>query len=393
MDELDNGNRLSIDGKIMVELLAVALKYSGVDNVKEKIINEFLLVREIISLQHVFDWIIRITGAKCMIVNVDEANRLNQADMTHVIEIFGKFLSVGNKLYFSVSGIYTTIIPAAINGSSMAARQVILPALTMPDCVNLCEFLGLLTQDQKQHNIFFTQLLWLTGGVPRYIVNLVNSIAEKVDKTCYSLADLRQSMRKYVETMTHVQFQHVLEIWLPQCSIKLKVADPPAVVMNNIVSLCIAEMPVLKGSPLGDDYTIEKAMCCELLYIGTDGCVKVPPVLVSHMHNKGLNVDSCRVVVLQNLQGVLSSRDNESLFMSVMAHRLNALRILGRLSAPLSEILGVNLGGYDPVVSTVKVTCSKAKRTTTKANYENIIQPNRGEVNTPTAPFSDAYIR
>ena len=375
----------------MVELLAVALKYCGVENIKQKIVNEFLPVSDIISLQDVFDWIIRITGAKCMMVNVDEANRLIQADMEHVIDLFGKFLSVGNKLYFSVTGIYTTTITAAINGSSMEARQVILPALTMPNCVHLCKFLGLLPQDQEQHNIFFTQLLWLAGGVPRYIVNLVHCIAEKVNKVYYSPVDLR-SMKDYIETMAHQQFQHVLAIWLPQCSIKLKVAIPPTVVMNNIVSLCIAEMPVLLGSRLGGDYTIEKAMCCELLYIGTDGCVKVPPVLVSHMHNKGLDINSCRVVVLQNLQGVMSARDNESLYLSVVTHRLNALQILGRLSAPLSEILGVPLK-EDPFVCPVGGTYGKAEVTTTMANYEDIIQPNRGEVNTPTAPFADAYIR
>ena len=375
----------------MVELLAVALKYCGVENIKQKIVNEFLPVSDIISLQDVFDWIISITGAKCMMVNVDEANRLIQADMEHVIDLFGKFLSVGNKLYFSVTGIYTTTITAAINGSSMEARQVILPALTMPNCVHLCKFLGLLPQDQEQHNTFFTQLLWLAGGVPRYIVNLVHSIAEKLNMVCYRPADLR-SMKNYIKTMAHLQFQHVMEIWLPLCPMKLKVAVPPTVVMNNIVSLCIAEMPVLLGSRLGGDYTIEMAMCCELLYIGTDGCVKVPPVLVSHMHNKGLHIDSCRVVVLQNLQGVMSARDNESLYLSVVTHRLNALQILGRLSAPLSEILGVPLK-EDPFVRPVGGTYGKAEVTTTMANYEDIIQPNRGEVNTPTAPFADAYIR
>ena len=47
-----------------------------------------------------------VTGAKSMVLNIDEANRLSQSDMKEVIKLFGMFLIASNKLYFSVTGIY-----------------------------------------------------------------------------------------------------------------------------------------------------------------------------------------------------------------------------------------------------------------------------------------------
>lgn len=113
---------------------------------------------------------------------------------------------------------------------------------------------------------------------------------------------------------------------------------PVADVLNDIIPLCIAETFVdgNRKATLGEDntYTIETAMRSELLHIGADGCIVVPPVLLSNMHNDGETIHSCRVVVLRSLIGVMSHRDNESLYLSVVIHRLKAAVISKRKACP-----------------------------------------------------------
>jgi hypothetical protein len=137
-------------------------------------------------------------------------------------------------------------------------------------------------------------------------------------------------------------------------------------------------------------------MRCELLHFGSDGRVVVPPVLLSNMHNLSENEEeSCRVIVLKNLSGMLRHRNNESLYISVVIHLLNAAKVLGRVSIFLSEILGVPLleNHLISVSPTSSFSVRKASGTTTMLNYSDIIELNVGEVNSPTAPFSDADIR
>ena len=66
----------------------------------------------------------------------------------------------------------------------MKGIEVMLPVLTMFNSLTLCENLGLLLpEDKNEYNAFFVHLLWLAGGVPRYIAKLVYSIAVKVLKS------------------------------------------------------------------------------------------------------------------------------------------------------------------------------------------------------------------
>lgn len=218
----------------------------------------------------------------------------------------------------------------------------------MVDCFFLCEELGLLPKAMSVR-VFIGHLLWLAGGVPRYIARLVHCIAVKagVADSEYFTTDGRPSMLNYVESMKHQHFQDVLSKWLVTCSLAMKVTLPDEDVLNDIVSLCISEIPVAARRDCkldsGNTCTIGSAMQCELLHFGTDGRIVVPPLLLSQFCNHSENSDSCRTIVLKNLDGVLSHRDNESLYLSVVLHRLKSAQTLDIKTVKLSETFGVEL--------------------------------------------------
>lgn len=136
------------------------------------------------------------------------------------------------------------------------------------------------------------------------------------------------------------------------CNIHAKIDPIPMEVLDNLVSLCVSEVPVDTGiwTSLSEStihnppYTIETARQTGVAMFTPDNNLCIPPITLFHLYNTSQQQQigkSCFHIIQQNLKGISSSRDSESLYVSVILHRLRALVLLGRKHTRLSKLLAV----------------------------------------------------
>ena len=417
---------------MVVEVVFQYLKYSLIDETrgKDNILMVLSRAARLFTLLDAIQFMQQTSQYENFLFNIDEASAKSTADLTVVLKMFGSLVCGGHPVLFTVTGIYNGPgMEDAVDYSHMKRAVVLLPQLTIRDCCDICKAMDLLDKSRQQHNKHFMHLVWLCGGVPRYLSFLIHAIASKVDGVMQyetiTVTDVDTTtttttsivgwftpvhlpaIATYIAGMTHQRACEVLNTWKSECDLHKRRATTPPDVYSNLVSLCVAEYSVagllnnVISSTLvdGKHYTIEMARVEELAFITPTNQLTIPPIMLHHLHNQGQSDKSCFTIVLQNIDGVMSSRDNESLFVSVIAHRLRAKKLLGHDSALLSELLGVPADSLlsDPLIDTsqsvglanfVVTPC-----TVTTAAPSTSAAVNEGNVNTPTASYADCFIR
>jgi hypothetical protein len=404
MDELPFGNALTLVQKIRVELVAQALKYSSaaadVDNLRDAVERIYTHCESEIRTWQLCSWILTLMDASCIIVNIDEVhagpvsdNKIMGNTLADVLKDFGHTLCKGVRLYCTVTGVFRACVSDSIMGSQQKPISVVIPPLKMTDTLTICREIGL-TDDQGPCNRWLAHLLWQAGGVPRYIARLVFTFAQKMlGKERFGLTDM-PDIKRAAASLTQSIFMSVQSQWRDICVPGLATFHRPSDnILHNAVSLCISEMEVTDtSSSLGLDYTVEKAQRNELLYYDpVTRRVSVPPLLLSFLSE--WSCDSVGTVVLRRMMGVMSARDNESLFLSVVAHRMKAAFLLGKRSVALSILLGIPLGGLDVDVVAEGLLVRKASCEIRSENFHSKVVSNCAIVNTATAPFADVFVR
>jgi hypothetical protein len=218
----------------------------------------------------------------------------------------------------------------------------------------------------------------------------------------------RNGFAKYLEQLTKKQYNNLLSIiyeqYLPTQCQRIDACDLE--LLSNIVSLCVGtieDVSLSKNTVMtrasfdpcsNKPRTIEGAMNMSLLFQGKDG-LYVPVVLLRKYSN--LCGSSNTLVLLKHLDGIMNNRDNETLYVSVVLHRMRVFSLMGLKTVRLSRVLGVELTRYQDILIKVNENISEYKYS--KTENENITSKNfgksfktTGSVNTPNAPFADAWI-
>lgn len=408
MDEIaPPGEVGGVLSSIMVELLCVSLSYNLRDNgeKQKKVIENLVRNTPSLVLGDVLDFLTSYLEVESFLVNVDEANKIDEVTLTAVLKIFGYELCMGRKVYITVSGIYKQSVKTAIDFSGMHRKDVFLPPLKMEESLVIFHSLGLVqSADPTKQNRYFLHLLWLAGGVPRYLDYLVYSIARKRVRgmdTSFHQRDILY-IASYITDMGQSEVIAILGTWCPLC-VRLHNDTPPDAVIASILSLCIAETTVMNSDErqrvLSETYTIERALHEEMLYIQSvePKVVTLPPVFLHSLHKLCAGKDAVRLITLQSMEGVMSNRDNEELYLSVLIHRLRAASVMGRESISLYELLGTTTAIEDQPDEMVDTagpwSLEKADSTVKTGNHNDFAHVGSGKVNTPTASFADAFIR
>ena len=408
MDEIVPTNGVpGVAKSIMVELLFVALRYNLIDSdeKQKKVIDNLVLLTPSLVLADIMDFLAKYLGVEAFIVNIDEANSLQETELCAVLQLFGRELCMGRRVYITVSGIYKQSVKTAVDFSGMQRKDIFLPPLLMEECLVIFNSLGLVpTTDTGELNRYFLHLLWLAGGVPRNLDYLIYALARKCVpgmESSFRQQDIA-TIANYISSMGQSEVIAVLGTWCSMCD-KRRSDTIPDSVIASILSLCIAETAVRNSDErqcvLSATYTIEQALHEEMLYIQSTEpkTVTLPPVFMHSLHKLCAGKDAVRLITLQTLEGVMSNRDNEELYLSVLIHRLRAASIMGRPSISLYELLGtVTMIEGQPdeqIATTATWSLTKANSTVTSKTYEDSATSGSGQVNTPTAAFADAFIR
>lgn len=388
--------------KIVIELLAEACKYCG--KLRETIASLFEETGCKVTLSMAYDWVVQQTGAKCLIVNLDEAQSMLANDLASIIRAFGEVLFSGRSVYYSVTGLYSAGTVDGVRYSFNRENPIYLPVLTVEQLCIICKHIGLLPQviQDKQVNPHFRHLLWMTGGVPRYLDYLVYSIADEcgeVHEKQYSGDAVCTTLREYVSQLTHLQFQCILSKWLSLCHVNLKNQEASTGVLDKIVSLTVAELPVLthSSSNIGENYTFQQARQDQLFQLDGEGRMFVPPVRLLAMYQRSTSINSVRLIVLSNnMAGEMSSRDNESLYIAVVLRRIRAWQALGFKEVRLSALLRIAIdAASDHLIDVSSPGTYNYHRATSESTAESFTskKSNEGSVSPPTSSFADAYLR
>jgi hypothetical protein len=345
-------------------------------------------------------WIINCTGYDAVVINIDEASGLSELDLGAILQWCGYAICRGLRLYFTVTGVYDGSILTAVTRSMMQLIRIVLPPLTMESSIDVLQCFGAISGSGLSP--FARQLVWLAGGIPRYLSYLVHALAASsgvltdrgelpFNRVCEVAA--------YCSGMTHKDFIGVLARWSAAYPARKDRSIPAAEVLNNLISLVVAEVPVEDPSAIFLDRnrstTLDKALRAELAYCAPGGYVTIPPILLKLYYASSIHGDSIRTVVLLHMDSVLHHRDNESLYISVLMHRLRAHKLIGREKMALTTLLGAAVPKYSSaMVSLADTQDNYAVDSTnvTKRSFDGACLPGTA-VSAPQAEFADARVR
>ena len=384
----------TILGKVAIEMIHEAIKY----NFEVKEMTKDQLLRAIsasrvadIDIAMALGVIQSLTGCSQVLVNLDEANGLVKDELVKILQSFGTCLCDGLPVLFSISGLRDTKIFEAVNKSSMKTKVILLSPLKEEHCVTIIKHV-LPAFDVNCGNVFFKYLLLLMGGVPRYLQYLLNAVHLLVPPDA-----TREIMAAYLANLNAESIQTVLTSFFDMANFLVDSARPE--VFSELISLSVAEAPAgdyLDGVILTSGLTIAEAMSKQFLFLGKTG-VYIPPVLLSRYVSK-VGSDKCSVVLLRRLDGVMTSRENETLYVSVICHRMRTQALISLSNTvSLSTLLGIELEN-DVMVKIQPCTykCSDT-RISGALFIETVLLNNNdnetlGFVNKGEAAFADGWI-
>lgn len=403
----------NIQKQLTIEILYQFMKYSLLDKVPEngrhKIKSIIEKSIENFNLLEAIKFIIEKTPFSCILVNIDEASAVSQTILQSILKCFGDLLCLGLPVYFTVSGVYRgpSMENAAIS-SGMQLVVILLPPLSVDECCFICHKFLDLPESSTENNQFFLHLVWLAGGVPRYLAYLLffiakmrNVVSYNENSTWFETKDF-PALKNIISNFAHRDAQDVTASWIDLCTFKRTVHDIPSDVYSNLISLCLSEFSVEgqleKNISQGKQFSIDAARTAEMMFITPQYHIFIPPILLHHYHNSTRSELTCLTLPLIDLCGVMNSRDNEALYITIIVHRIRALMLLGHKKIDLYTLLGVkkkvNQCNYDIDLrdDVSSVNWQKAETTVTKNKPSTAFVFNLGEVNTPTASYADCSI-
>jgi hypothetical protein len=129
-----------------------------------------------ISVNRVLAMIYEIEGEEeiPILVNMDECGGIADTVLKAIIRLLATSLTSGKKVYITISGLYDDSVFSAIKKSSVEKKDITLPPLTEHHITTMLQLLGITWTPNSN---YFRYLIWLTGGIPRYVSYLLFSIA------------------------------------------------------------------------------------------------------------------------------------------------------------------------------------------------------------------------
>jgi len=226
-------------------------------------------------------------GIEAIMVNIDECDKLGTDDLSEVFRMFGHELCNGAPVYFTVTGIYNNQILNGIDGSGMGRQDITLPPLKCSDVRKIVEKLGL--DSGNQH---YGQLLWLSGGIPRYLQKLLIRLALSINISSDSTIDGESigRLKRCIDELNPNKFNSLVATW--KHDMNYVKGLPSSLILSNIVALCVsgcrARNIVTIDIGKMQSYTIGQALQDELVYLveHNDGnqSIEAPPILLCQYH-------------------------------------------------------------------------------------------------------------
>jgi hypothetical protein len=263
-----------------------------------------------------------------IILNIDEADKLGSHDLMRLVICLGKWLLAGHRILFCVSGLHNKHMFDAFLKCGMSAEKIVLPALSRLHIGAILEDLFGCNISGVVNNPFIGHLLWLVGGIPRYLEYLIAEatiLGNCLDEDSTINFTL---LFGFLRDLDATSARELLRRLKSRCHVDVDGIRPvSAQILSNVGSLRIARLRVKLDTelqPRGNSvYTIQDAMFDQILYLDKNGCVQIPPILLHRLHPERapcVDVAAPIMLILKQLDMTLNSRDNVTLFIAVLLH-------------------------------------------------------------------------
>jgi hypothetical protein len=343
-----------------------------------------------------------------ILVNIDEADKLGSRDLMTVLNAFGQWMLAGHRILFSVSGVHNKSMMDAFPKAGMREQLIVLPPLSPIHTTEILKDLFGRDVSSIVRNPFTGHLLWLVGGIPRYLQFLITEAT--------FLGNCRDNGGIINFTNLFRYFSDLGEQSARELLFRLKrccLVDAEEIrrvsrhALSNVVSLCIAQLAVDMDTSLnpgaGTPYTIEDAMFDQIMYLDKDRYVQIPPIWLHRLQAESapcVDVGAPISMILGQLDMTLNSRDSLTLFIAVLLHRIRARQLLQIAQCRLSELLNIVLEPQHDVqlsLSTMgDLRYSVAPQNIQPKNIADCMQKlpsGTAVINKPTANCADAFVR
>lgn len=309
-------------------------------------------------------------AATVVFINLDEAQQ--SPGIGKVLDGYAEaLLGCKGNIFVTVTGLQGNSLPTLVDQSSCTAVPVILPPLGY-------NYMGSILKDMfgadLDINISLVYLLKSFSGVVKYLADALDELF----KSCgFKKSDVRQKLQHFTHKDASELFRSTMLAYYKSSAS----TDIPVEVVHNLVSFAVGGIKItpnhfsanLSNSHI-KPFTFSDAQREQLCYISTKSvnCPIVLPIMHICNYYSAFNSSSSdaapMVLPLMQLAGIKylfccgcvfsnnylyscsgfgSSRDNESLLLSVIKNREKCFTILGLTEITLSELLGVPLPSED----------------------------------------------
>jgi hypothetical protein len=350
-------------------------------------------------------------GIQSFIVNIDEASKTTESILEQILNLFSQaILRYKIPIYFTITALYKETISKAISSSMMQRKDIYLSPLGMNHMNDIFANFGV----QVITNTEFQYLLYLSGGVPRYVHYLlqilstnsrITSIKDDSKFVIFSTAN-ELKLDEYVQNLDKSKRIMVLDAWCAMIGNRL--VDHIAVATaTSILYLCLSEMSIDPNkyslinleTEATSRFTIRDALLQNIVGRIKGDKLSAPLIILLKLHLAS-DRSSGFINSLQNLCGIMTPRDNESLYLEVLRIRLHVYKLLMVPTLKLSTLLGVKLSiinDFDVDVGLMTLI-SRCKARVEFHNFaelfdSNTCQPYVGYINSSGASFADAFVR
>lgn len=166
-------NLTNVEEMIARKILFEWLKSFKVDGDMHQLEFECKHISGAVTIAQVLDIIFEQDQYECIYVNIDEADKGSDY-LVMLLSIFGEYFARGKCLLFFVSGIKTSTLVSKIGASSMRPQFIHLPPLRIDHMTAIVNYI---LPSFQSENVLFLHLMWLTGGIPRHLAQVLASVA------------------------------------------------------------------------------------------------------------------------------------------------------------------------------------------------------------------------
>lgn len=344
-----------------------------------------------LTIASVLDAIFQSGEFKCVYIHIDEADK----GIEYIIELlvlFGSYFATGKRLLFFVSGIKTTSLISTLSRSPIKPVPIYLPPLEL-DHMN--EIMRSILPNYDVENRRFAHLLWLTGGIPKYLVDLLGAVAYNANMELGTSVDTIKLVA-HLNDLDTTSFVAIMNRFKCDLSFfSLESVNP--LVYHHLVALSLSRIPMYEDTKLnGDTFPLSKAEEDQLLCVHNSVAI-IPPILLSYFYGNIREPCMKMLQILKSLNCTQTSRENEALLPTVLYYRIvSAIQFLQVEKVTLGYLLGdVNAAAaFHETVVTISGMSSEGVAIVKKTITGKASVPKLPGIylNTPTAPFADAVV-